>query len=119
MAKIVHHPRVADYIEQLPQELQAQVDESLRYLAAHGRAAQLPDVRHRIAGDPNLTETRNQATINGRRYTIRCLLVFHTDDHLLAAVIGDKDQWPDTKGDWYDTWVPVARRVYELMKGQL
>ena len=119
VARIVYHPLITKLIHRLPELLQADIDESFRYLAEHGRAAQLPDVRHRIAGDPNLTETRNQATIDHRRYTIRSLIVFHTDDLLVATVIGDKDQWPAERGDWYDTWVPTAHQVYELMKGQL
>jgi hypothetical protein len=58
-------------------------------LIIHLTTYSLPDVRHNIAGDRDLTETRNQMTINGRRYTIRCLLEFHGDTDLLACELDD------------------------------
>jgi hypothetical protein len=122
MAVIRYNPKVQQYIESLPLTLRIQVADTLAYLARHGRSAVLPDVRHCIAGNPNLTETRNQDTdiTSGQRWTIRCLLVFHTDDTLLACVIGDKDNYnPPAGQDWYDVWVPVASTIYEHMKESL
>ena len=120
VGSIRYNPKVREYIAALPEELREEVIGTLQYLEQYGRQAVLPEVHHNIAGSRDLTETRNQMTINGRRYTIRCLLVLHSDTDLLACVIRDKDSYQAPSGrDWYLDFVPVARAVYDHMKGTL
>ena len=45
--------------------------------------------------------------------------MFAAGDSLLAfCVAGDKRAWSDAHptDDWYDSWVPVADRVFTAMK---
>jgi hypothetical protein len=117
--RLLYYPLVTRYLRSLPSQLRIEVAEALDYLQMFGRAAQLPDVRP-IATEPNLYETRTQMTVAGRRYTIRVLAMAHSDDLFVACVAGDKDAWrrqhPET--DWYETWIPVAKTVYEAMRGR-
>ena len=108
------------YLETLPDVVRSEVSQSIQYLEQFGKGAALPDVRP-IASVPNLYETRTQVTVGTRRYTVRILLIAHTDDVFVAVVAGDKDEWsrrrPDE--DWYDAWLPIARKAYDLMKEHL
>lgn len=76
MIELVFNPRVEIYIAALPPLLREVVEDTLDYFSEHGRAAQLPDVRQ-IVQLEEAWETRNQVTIEGRRYTIRILLRLH------------------------------------------
>jgi phage-related protein len=120
VVRLLYYPPVTEYLANLPAALRIEVAEALDYLQTFGRAAQLPDVRP-IASVPNLYETRTQTSIDGRRYTIRVLVVAHSDEVFLALVAGDKDTWTrqHPNSDWYATWLPVATQLYEHLKGRL
>jgi hypothetical protein len=117
---MAYYPKVLTYLDSLPDVLRTEVGEALEYLQEFGRSATLPDVRP-IATVRNLFETRTQLVVHDQRYTIRVLVMAHTDDLYIACVAGDKDDWTrkHPKIGWYDTWLPIATSVYDYMKGQL
>lgn len=82
--KIIFNPRVIDYLDALPDPLPTEVYDSIAYFEQFGVAAQLPDVAP-IASLPGTWETRNQATVAGRRYTIRVLLRVDDDNRTLPT----------------------------------
>lgn len=116
MVKIIYNSSVQTRIDALPPLLRVAVIDTLDYFKDHGRAAQLPDVA-KIVQLEETWETRNQMTIDGRRYTIRILLRLHHDGLAYATVFGDKDRWNPVRGDWYDAYGMVSDMVYEDMKG--
>ena len=79
VVEILYNPKVIDYLDALPQPLQYEINDTLDYITTFGKQADLPDAR-RIVQLTNTWESRNQMTIAGRRYTIRILIRFRTDD---------------------------------------
>ena len=116
MVEILYNPRVIDYLDTLPQQLQYEINDTLDYIATFGKQADLPDAR-RIVQLTDTWESRNQMTIAGHRYTIRILIRFHTDDVAYATVAGDKDRWAGTQSEWYDAYGAVSEQIYHAMKG--
>lgn len=99
-----------------PQPLQYEINDTLDYITTFGKQADLPDAR-RIVQLTNTWESRNQMTIAGRRYTIRILIRFRTDDLAYATVAGDKDRWAGTQAEWYDAYGAASEQIYNAMKG--
>ena len=80
------------------------MDEALAYLEEHGRAAALPDVRHRIqtsAHYPDMSEVRVDLD-DDRVYR---LLGFGPDDRPALLLAGNK---AGVGNAWYEANVPVA-----------
>lgn len=118
---VVEHPHFRPWLESLPGVTAAKVVDGLEYLREHGRAAVLPDVRHRIQISrhfPDMSEVRADQLVVGRHYVLRVLVCFVDDDRtLLVCVAGNKDGYQERVGrDWYDDYVPVADRVVDSYK---
>lgn len=116
VVEILYNPIVIDYLDTLPEPLQYEINDTLDYITTFGKQADLPDAR-RIVQPTDTWESRNQMTIAGRRYTIRILIRFHTDDLAYATVAGDKDRWAGTQSEWYDAYGVVSEQIYNTMKG--
>lgn len=74
------HPQVAGWLRDLDDAARGAVDEALDYLQEHGRAAALPDVRHRIQSSrhfPHMSEVRVDIDND---HVYRLLVGFGTDD---------------------------------------
>jgi hypothetical protein len=82
------HPQVARWLQDLDDRMRGEVDEALDYLQEHGRAAALPDVRHRIQTSrhfPQVSEVR----------------VDIDDGHVFRVLVGfGPDDVPRTPGGW-------------------
>jgi len=92
------------------------VDEALAYLEEHGRAAALPDVRHRIqtsAHFPEMSEVRVDFD-DGQIY--RVLVGFGPDDRPALLLAGNK---AGVGNAWYDMHVPVADTRFDAYLGAL
>jgi hypothetical protein len=99
------HPEVAEWLSQLDDETRAEVDEAIAYLAQQGRAAALPDVRHRIQTSrhfPDMSEIRVDLD---RSHLYRVLVGFGSDQVPALLLAGNKAGIEDT---WYTANVPVA-----------
>lgn len=86
------------------------MDEALDYLREHGRAAALPDVRHRIQASrhfPHMSEVRVNVD-DGHVY--RVLVGFGPDDVPALLLGGNK---AGTGNRWYDESVPVADERFD------
>lgn len=117
----MEHPHFRPWLESLPGMTAAKVVDGLEYLRQHGRAAVLPDVRHRIQTSrhfPDMSEVRTDQLVAGRHYVLRVLMCFVDDDRtLLVCVAGNKDRYQERVGrDWYDDYVPVADQVVDSYK---
>lgn len=115
---LVINPRFPTWLDRLPTPIRGETSAGLRYLNEHGRAAVLPDVRHRIQTSrhfPDLSEVRVNLTVEGRPYAIRVLTCFVDQDRaLLGCVGGDKEGYTTRTGrDWHDDYVPVADEVVD------
>jgi hypothetical protein len=96
---------VAEWLEKLDIDERAEVDESLKYLEEHGRAAALPDVRHRVQTSrhfPDMSEVR--VDLDARR-VFRVLVGFGPDDRPALLLAGNKAGVAET---WYEVNVPIA-----------
>ena len=105
------HPQVAKWLDKLSLEERAEVDEALKYLDEHGRAAALPDVRHRVQISehfPDMSEVR--VTLDAER-TYRLLVGFGPDDRPALLLAGNK---AGTADSWYDVNVPTADRRFDI-----
>jgi len=83
----------------------AAVDEALAYLEELGRAAALPDVRHRIQSSryfPNMSEVRVDVDDD---HLLRILAGFGPDEQPALLLAGNKAGVADT---WYADNVPIA-----------
>lgn len=99
------HPAVAEWLLNLDDIARAEVDEGLDYLEQHGRAAALPDVRHRIQISrhfPNMSEVRVDPD---REHIFRILVGFGPDDVPALLLAGNK---VGVESTWYDINVPIA-----------
>jgi len=115
---VVEHPHFRPWLESLPGVVAAKVADGIEYLREHGRAAVLPDVRHRIQISryfPDMSEVRADQIVGTRRFVMRVLVCFVDEDRaLLVCVGGNKDRYLERAGrDWYDDYVPVADRVVD------
>jgi hypothetical protein len=99
------HPQVASWLRDLDVQVRAQVDDALAYLAEHGRAAALPDVRHRIqesAHFPQMSEVR--VTVDDA-HVYRVLVGFGPDEVPVLLLAGNK---AGIGNPWYTANVPEA-----------
>lgn len=117
------YPTFSDWMQRLPREVFVAVEADIRYLLEFGRSAVLPSARLRIqqsAHFPDMAETRTDiADHDDRFWVVRTLAVFAESDSLLTLCVGgDKNAWhrEHPNDDWYDTWVPIADRVFASMK---
>jgi hypothetical protein len=86
------------------------VDEAFDYLEEHGRAAALPDVRHRIQTSrhfPAVSEVRIDLD-KGRVY--RVLVGFGPDERPALLLAGNK---AGVGNPWYDTNVSIADERFD------
>jgi hypothetical protein len=86
------------------------VDEALAYLEEHGRAAALPDVRHRIQTSrhfPDMSEVRIDVD-DGHVY--RVLVGFGPDGRAALLVAGNK---AGVGNAWYEANVAVADQRFD------
>jgi hypothetical protein len=86
------------------------VDEALAYLEEHGRAAALPDVRHRIQTSkhfPNMSEARVDIDDD---HVFRILAGFGPDNRPALLLAGNK---AGAASSWYDENVPVADERFD------
>jgi len=81
------------------------VDEGLAYLEEHGRAAALPDVRHRIQTSKHFPDMSEVRVHIDEQHEYRVLAVFGSDDRPALLVAGNK---AGVGNGWYDENVPVA-----------
>jgi hypothetical protein len=104
------HPQVAGWLASLDDTTQAAVDEALAYLEEHGRAAALPDVRHRIQTSrhfPDMSEVRIDID-DGHVY--RVLVGFGPDGRPALLLAGDK---AGIGNAWYESNVAVADQRFD------
>jgi hypothetical protein len=89
----------------LDETTRGEVDEALDYLQEHGRAAALPDVRHRIQTSrhfPRVSEVRVNVDED---HVYRVLVGFGPHDVPALLLAGNKARLGNR---WYDENVPVA-----------
>jgi hypothetical protein len=99
------HPQVAGWLQNLDDMTRGEVDEALDYLQEHGRAAALPDVRHRIQISrhfPAMSEVRVDID---EAHLYRVLVGFGPNDVPALLVAGNK---AGIANRWYDENVPIA-----------
>ena len=118
MIAIVEHPHFRPWLASLPGVVAAKVVDGIEYLKEHGRAAVLPDVRHRIQTSrhyPDMSEVRTDHLVGDRHFVMRVLVCFVDEDRtLLVCVGGNKDRYEVRTGrDWYDDYVPAADRIVD------
>jgi hypothetical protein len=104
------HPQVATWLANLEDEARAEVDQALAYLEQHGRAAALPDVRHRVQTAkhfPNMSEVRVDI---GQDQAYRVLVGFGPDDVPALLLAGNK---AGIGNAWYVSNVPVADERFD------
>ena len=104
------HPQVAEWLRGQTIDERAEVDEGLGYLEEHGRAAAMPDVRHRIVTSrhyPNMSEVRIDLDTNR---VFRILVGFGPDDRPALLLAGNKS---GVGNPWYDQHVPIADRHFD------
>lgn len=85
------------------------MDEALAYLEEHGRAAALPDVRHRVQTSrhfPGMSEVR--IDVDGHVY--RVLVGFGPDERPALLLAGDK---AGIANAWYEANVPLADQRFD------
>jgi hypothetical protein len=102
--------QVRQWLEALSDEERAAVDEALAYLGQFGRAAALPDVRHRVQTSshyPDMSEVR--VDLDESRI-FRLLACFDPDDLPVLLIGGNKAQLLNR---WYDQAVPKADELFE------
>lgn len=105
------HPQVAEWLRSLDKLSRADVDEALAYLERHGRAAALPDVRHRIQTSrhfPHMSEVRVDVD---RDHVYRVLIGFGPDDVPGLLLAGNK---AGIGNRWYEANVPVADERFDM-----
>jgi hypothetical protein len=94
----------------------AAVDGVVSYFEEHGRAAALPDVRHRIQTSkhyPDMSELRIDID---RDHVFRVLVGFGPDDQPVLLIAGNK---AGVGNAWYDTNVPLADTHFDAYLGAL
>jgi len=99
------HPQVAGWLQNLDDMTRGEVDEALDYLQEHGRAAALPDVRHRIQISrhfPAMSEVRVDID---EAHLYRVLVGFGPNDVPALLLAGNK---AGIGNHWYDENVPIA-----------
>ena len=99
------HPQVAGWLQNLDDMTRGEVDEALDYLQEHGRAAALPDVRHRIQISrhfPAMSEVRVDID---EAHLYRVLVGFGPNDVPALLLAGNK---AGIGNRWYDQNVPIA-----------
>jgi hypothetical protein len=104
------HPQVAEWLTNLDDPTRAELDEALAYLEEHGRAAALPDVRHRIQTSrhfPDMSEVRVDIDLS---HVYRVLVGFGPDERPALLFVGNKAGVGNT---WYETNVPVADERFD------
>jgi hypothetical protein len=104
------HPQVARWIASLDEITRAAVDEVISYLEEHGRAAALPDVRHRIQTSehfPDMSELRIQVD---RAHVLRVLVGFGPDERPVLLIAGNK---AGVGNAWYEANVPLADSYFD------
>jgi hypothetical protein len=104
------HPLVAGWLASLDDTTRATVDEALTYLEEHGRAAALPDVRHRIQTSrhfPDMSEVRIDVD---DRHVHRVLVGFGPDGRPALLLAGNK---AGIGNAWYESNVPVADQRFD------
>lgn len=101
---------MARWIVDLDEMTRAEVNEALSYLEEHGRAAALPDVRHRIQTSkhfPDMSEVRVDIDDD---HVHRVLVGFGPDDRPALLLAGNK---AGVGNRWYDANVPVADERFD------
>lgn len=108
--RLPRHPQVRRWLNDLDDASRTRVDEALLYLEEHGRAAALPDVRHRIQTSshyPHMSEVRVDV---GKSHAYRILVVFGPRSVPILVAAGDK---AGIGNAWYDANVPIADERFE------
>jgi hypothetical protein len=109
--RLPRHPQVAEWLASLDDENRAEVDEAITYLKRHGRAAALPDVRHRIQSSrhfPDMSEVRVDVD---RGHVYRILVGFGPDDVPALLLAGNK---AGIGNRWYGANVPIADERFDV-----
>jgi hypothetical protein len=104
------HPQVAGWLQNLDDTTRGEVDEALDYLQEHGRAAALPDVRHRIQISrhfPDMSEVRVDVD---DAHLYRLLVGFGPNDVPALLLAGDKAGFANRR---YDENVPIAHDRFD------
>jgi hypothetical protein len=104
------HPQVAEWLNNLDDTTRAELDEALAYLEQHGRAAALPDVRHRIQTSrhfPDMSEVRVDID---QSHVYRVLVGFGPDERPALLLAGNKSGVGNT---WYEANVPMADERFD------
>jgi hypothetical protein len=108
--RLFRHPEVVKWLTDLDKRTRAMVDESLSYLGEHGRAATLPDVRHRIQTSRHFPEMSEVRIDIDRDHVYRLLVGFGTDETLVLLLVGNK---AGIGNHWYVESVPVADERFD------
>ncbi len=96
---------MAGWLQNLDDPTRGEVDEAPDYLQGHGRAAALPDVRHRIQISrhfPDMSEVRVDID---DMHLYRVLVGFGPNDVPALLLAGNK---AGIGNHWYDENVPIA-----------
>jgi hypothetical protein len=109
--RLPRHPQVAERMNNLDDTTRAEVDEALAYLEEHGRAAALPDVRHRIQTSrhfPDMSEIRVDID---QSHVYRLLVGFGPDERPELLLAGNK---AGVGNAWYEANVPIADERFDV-----
>ena len=105
------HPQVAEWLNgNLDDTTRAEVDEALAYLEEHGRAAVLPDVRHRIQTSRHFPEMSEVRVDIDQSHIYRVLVGFGPDERPALLLAGNK---AGTENAWYGANMPVADERFD------
>jgi hypothetical protein len=99
------HPQVAQWLDGLDDVARAAVDEVLAYLEEHGRAAALPDVRHRVQTSRHFPDMSEARAATDKDHVYRVLVGFGPDGCPALLLAGNK---AGVGNRWYELNVPVA-----------
>jgi len=100
------HPQVAEWLAKLDDRARAEVDEALAYLEEHGRAAALPDVRHRVQTSKHFPAMSEVRVDIDQGHVYRVLVGFGPNDVPALLLAGNKAG--GVGNSWYEANVPVA-----------
>jgi len=102
-------------VKEMDPDLAVELGVNLGYMQVEGRAAVLPEVRHRIGGSrffPDCSEVRTSLDPDNEDAPhVRTLAYFAPDgERIFLAVCGDKSgSWTE----WYERAIPIADDLYQ------
>lgn len=104
------HPQVAEWLAKLDDRARAEVDEALAYIEEHGRAAALPDVRHRVQTSKHFPDMSEVRVDIDQGHVYRVLVGFGPNNVPALLLAGNK---AGVGNSWYEANVPIADERFD------